>query len=497
MVFYWLMGLRLTVRASIGAVVLTACLTGAAQGGQVVLSGENNRLNAYDAATFQKHTVIRSEADDKTAGLDINAQICVVPDGVPWKPDGETWFIAGEDTEQNTVAGVIRQGWGLFRLKGNSLNELSAVEMGKLVPDSYVTTDDNPENYGCAVLPDGRLVTGDVGDQLPTGPATGQLIEWFPTADMFKGPTGPGRTDFPRVPHCKIDVGLGTSGGIAVDNGSLYIASNRPNLQSFALGGIYRYDYTLWPKGETPADGCSRQDVTGKRLAAAQAVGKSLFIPQGPFALTPSAIIATGRGTFYVSSVFTGTIAEFDRTGGFVRMVLVSAGQVGQPGVIPQLNGVTPFGMGIAGDGALWVADIGVVGTGPAAMAGSVVRLPMINGVPGSPLVIDEKLEFPDGIGIVTPRDPAPAPAPAPAMCMSRRVVTFHLPRGAKNVILRIDGKREKVKLVGRALSVSLRGRPAGSIKVRITARVKGRAYTRNSTLQTCRKKLPGVSAER
>ena len=46
------------------------------------------------------------------AGLDINAEICFVPDGVPWKPDGEIWFIAGEDTEQNSVPGRHQAGLG-------------------------------------------------------------------------------------------------------------------------------------------------------------------------------------------------------------------------------------------------------------------------------------------------------------------------------------------------------------------------------------------------
>ena len=270
---------------------------------------------------------------------------------------------------------------------------------------------------------------------------------------MFNGPIGPGRTDFARVPHCKIDVGLGTSGGIAVDGANVYIASNRPNLQSFALGGIYRYDSAAWPKGETDADGCSRRDQTGKRLAAADRVARSMFIAQGPLAVTPSDILASGRGTFYVSSV-SGTVAEFDSTGAFVRMVLVSAGQLGQPGVIGQLDGITPFGLGLTRDGALWIADIGVVGDGPAAAAGSVVRLPIDSrGRPGTPEIIDDKLEFPDGIGVVTPRAKPSRPAPAAPGCTSRRTVRYHLPRGATRVVLRVDGKRERKNLKGRTLS--------------------------------------------
>lgn len=361
-------------------------------GPEVILSGEDNRLNAYDAATGKKRTLIKSAGDDKIRGLDINAEICNIPAGVPWKPEGETWFIAGEDTEQNAKAGVIKQGWGIFRLEGSTLETLTATQVGKLVPDSFVTSADNPENYGCGVLPDGRIVTGDVGDQLPQDPATGQLIEWFITADHLRR-VGPDRNDFARVPHCKIDVSLGTAGGIEVDGDSVLIASNRPNVGAAQPGGIYRYDTNVWPKGETPADGCGRQDATGQQLANPDRVGRSLFTPQIPGLLTtPSDIVDSGRGTYFISSVFTGQVAEYDKAGVFRRFVVATAGQAG---------GITPFGLGVTRDGTLWIADIGVVGPGPAADAGSVVRVRFdANDRPLALETIDQGLQYPDGIGV-------------------------------------------------------------------------------------------------
>ena len=361
---------------------------------EIVLNGEDNRLNAYDAETGAKHTVIPSAVDDPDEGLDINAEICVVPDGVPWKPTGEIWFIAGEDTEQNTQEGVIKQGWGLFRLTGDRLEDLGAVELGKLVPDSFVTDADNPENFGCAVLPDGRVVTGDVGDQLPQDPATGQVIVWFPTSAHVQGATGPARNDFARVPHCKIDVALGTAGGMEVDDEYVYIASNRPNLATLEPGGIYRYDYSLWPTGESPADGCGRTDQSGEQLADEDKVGKELFIPQVPGLLTtPSDIVHSGNGTFYISSVFTGQVAEYGADGIFRRWVVFTTGQIG---------GITPFGIDVDSKGRLWVADIGVLGDGPAEDAGSVVRYTLGAVAPTETTVVDDGLQFPDGLGILT-----------------------------------------------------------------------------------------------
>jgi hypothetical protein len=96
-----------------------------------------------------------------------------------------------------------------------------------------------------------------------------------------------------------------------------------------------------------------------------------------------------------VSSVFTGEIVEVDASGRFLRFVV--AGPLGQ------LTGFTPYGIGVAPDGTLWVADIGVLGNGPGAGLGSVARVRIdANGLPAQPETVDDGLEFPDGIGVVT-----------------------------------------------------------------------------------------------
>ena len=392
-----IIGLVLTVAAASTLVVPPATASDVWTFRTLVFNGEDNRLNAYDATTGEKQTVIPSAADDPEHGLDINAEICFLPDTLRYIPNGERWFIAGEDTEQNTEPGVIKQGWGIFELRGNRIGNLSAEELGKLVPESFVTESDNPENYGCGVLPDGRMVTSDVGDQLPQDPATGQLIVWFPRARHFTGPNAAG--DFRRVPHCKIDVQLGTAGGIAVDGTDVYVASNRPAVDSGQPGGVYRYDSTTWPRmRHGKIRGCGREDATGAPLADEDRVGKSLFIPQSPLLVTPSDIVDSGNDTWYVSSVFTGHVAEFDRDGTFLRYVLEPP--AGAP--IGQLTGITPFGLGVTPRGDLWVADIGVQGDGPAAGAGSVVRVRFTRaGEPREPKTIDEGLEFPDGIGVI------------------------------------------------------------------------------------------------
>jgi hypothetical protein len=382
-----------------GAIVIPRADAGTAPP-VLVFNGEANRLNAYDATTGAKQTVIPSAADDPARGRDINAELCFLPDSLPWIPDGERYFVAGEDTEQNTEPGVIKQGWGIFRLRGERIGRLSARQIGKLVPQSFVTESDNPENYGCGALPDGRLLTTDVGDQLPHSPATGQLIVWFPDASHMQGPL-PG-DNWRQVPHCKIDVAIGTAGGAHVDGTDVYVASNRPGRDGNPAG-VYRYDSTRWPTmgADGAIEGCDRQDRTGAPLADEDRVGKSLFIPQSPLLVTPSDVVDSGRGTFYVSSVFTGHVAEFDKATGLFRRYVLQP-PAGLP--IGQLTGITPFGIGVAPDGTLWVADIGVVGPGPAPDAGSVVRVRFdAAGDPLPPETIDDGLQFPDGIGVLAP----------------------------------------------------------------------------------------------
>ena len=361
----------------------------------IVFNGEGNRLNAYDAATGEKQLVIHSAADaedgSKTSpspARDINAQICFFE-----AKDGTTRFIAGEDTGQGSHGTDGQPGWGIFKLEGKKVGKLSATQVGKL-KTTFQTSDNederqpyesNPENYGCGLLSDGRVVTSDVGNQYPATTSNGQLIVWFP--DPVVG------YDTTDVKHCKIDTGIPTAGGIHVDDKDrVYVASNRPSAPvPDRIGGIYRYS------GDFPT---SPADCEAK----AAAITREPFIQSLPVLelLTPSAIVPSGKGTFYVSSVFDGRIAEYDENGGFIRLILD-----GLPGVPPYETG-TPYGIGVGPDGTLYYADLGVVvgpPPGPGDKNGTVRRIRFVNGEPQAPEVMDEGLEFPDGIGILTVKD--------------------------------------------------------------------------------------------
>lgn len=386
-------------RAVLVAAAVTALAVppvhGANDGVTVVLSPENNRLNAYDVETFEKRTLVDAASGDGAEDggsadgdrRDINGEICIDPA----RPDH---IITGEDTGQPERPA----GWGYFEVTGHALDRLTARQVGKLAP-TYLGA---PDNFGCGFLPDGRLFTTAIGDILPGQPANGELILWFPPFD---------RED---VPYCKIYQSLGTAGGVAIDDaGRVLAAANRPN-DDGDPGGIFRFTPAdAWPTSADAAGGCGRTDETGAPLVDEGRVEQEVFIPSDNRATTPSDVAITPRGTYYVSSVFTGVVAEYDAEGAFVQQVF------GPPGGLPlgQFQGVTPFGLTIAPDGALWIADLGIQGGQPSGGEGSVLRVPIdADGTPGTAATVDEGLTFPDGLGVLTtvPAPAATAPAPQP-----------------------------------------------------------------------------------
>ena len=345
----------------------------AAEQSPVVFNGEGNNLNAISTvAPFEKQTVLRNHDDDPN-GLDINAQICFFP-------DSPRRFIAGEDTNQPNPP----PGWGIFDLEGDRVGAFKATQVGKLTP-TYQTANSNPENYGCGFLRDGRVLTSDIGSQV-TGDGNGQLIVWFPPFDSR------------QVRYCKIDVTIATAGQIHVDDQDrVYVASARPGAPST---GVLRYTGPF-PTSDDAAGGCGRKDPTGAPLAST--VSRERFVEAVAPILTPNAMVPTGRGGFYVSSVFNGVIAEVDGDGKLVRTVLTPP--AGETLGAQTYSTGTPLGLGVDADGTLYYADIGIVlspevGPGP---KGSVRRIRFVDGAPQPPEVLADGLAFPDGIGVYQP----------------------------------------------------------------------------------------------
>lgn len=367
----------------------TTSTTTAAPADPIVFSGQGNNLVAYATdGSGDSQQVFTNKEDDPDTGRDINAQICFFPDD-PQR------FIAGEDTNQPDPL----QGWGIFDLEGGAVGDLSATQVGKLTP-TYQGSGDNAENYGCGFLPDGRLLTTDVGNQA-NGDGDGQLIVWFPPFTGGEYVDGVENAGFDDVAFCKVDIGIATAGGMYVDGEDVYVGSSRP-----PTAGVLRYSGE-WPTGPDAAGGCGRTDGTGAPLVDEGAIEREVFIPAGEHELsTPHSVAPTPDGGFYVTSVINGVINEYDADGAFVRTILQPpAGE--ELGPEPFSTG-TPLGLGVAPDGTIYYADIGVVadpvnGFGPGDATGSVRAIRFEGGEPQAPETLDEGLQFPDGIGIYVP----------------------------------------------------------------------------------------------
>jgi hypothetical protein len=341
----------------------------------LVFNGQGNDLGAYLAEPpFTKQLVDHHRDDEHPEGLDLNGQIC-------FDPKMPNRFVAGEDTLQDTTG---EPGWGIFDLSGTELGKLSIKQVGKLVP-TYQNSSSNPENYGCGFLPDGRILTTDVGNQA-SGPGDGQLIVWFPPFESR------------NVKYCKVDVTLTTGQGLLVDGDSVMVAQARGD-----NAGISKFKIADLPTSNTASGGCDGKDATGAPMATN--VKSTMFIPPTkPNTLaTPNAIAKGPNGHLFVSSVFNGVIAEFTADGTFIRDVLKPpAGEV--LGEKPFSTG-TPLGVGVGPDGSVFYADIGIVATsegiGPGRGTGHVRRIAFdAAGKPQPPEIMDSDLAFPDGIGI-------------------------------------------------------------------------------------------------
>jgi hypothetical protein len=351
----------------------------------VLFSPEGNNLWAYETTPpFRAQRVNTAhhsfgDAPSDPEGWDINGQTCA------FSHDGKRYLITGEDTEQPDPPA----GWGIFEVSGTRVGDFAIERVARLVP-TYQPTPDSPDNYGCGVLSDGRIVTTDIGNQASDA-ANGQLIMWFPPYDST------------TVAYCKLDLHLATGQGIYVDeNDDLYLNSPRPSPDPEATsGGVFKYTGP-YPTGADAAHGCGKTDNLGSPLA--DKITKTRVLTSGDHGLvSPSGIARGPDGHFFVPSVITGTINEYDGDWKFVQTVLQPpAGET--LGAEPYSTG-TPLGVTVGPDGSLFYADIGIVtggthGFGPGRNTGSVRRIAFEDGKPQPPETMADELQFPDGVGL-------------------------------------------------------------------------------------------------
>lgn len=357
------------------SVVVASAAVGQAQ---LLYSPEGNRLRRYDIDSIKQgalqQDILVDTADSGTAnGRDVNGQVCEIP-------ASGGGFVLGEDSGQPDVP----PGWGVFSADGN--------QIGKLTATYFVQPQGDP--FGCVFDSSGRLFTSEIGNSA-SGPATGQLIVWFPPFDRYPGapdtyPNAEASTHF-----CKLAVDIGTATGLAIDEQSrIYVATARGG-GSASAAGILRFS-PPFPTGADAAGGCGRVDGLGSPLA--DRVDVELFIADANVP-TPTGIARATNGNWYVSSVLNGVIAEFDQDGTFLRRVLSPP----RPG-IPSPTG-NPQGLAVDAAGDIFFTDLqlaqGPGGIGPG-RNGKVRWIELDDqGLPSPPVIIRENLAFPDALGII------------------------------------------------------------------------------------------------
>lgn len=348
--------------------------------GLLLYSTEGNRLRRIDVDTvdhppLRQDVLIRNATEGEAgaasaagaAGRDVNGLVCALPNG---------HLVMGEDTGQPSV----RPGYGIFDRDGN--------QIGKLSPTGFRP---QPEPFGCAVDPQGRLLTTEVGDPFASN---GQLILWFPPYDQFPGAPGSYPNTAYSTNYCKLDIAIGAASGIALDEqGRILVASPR-NARVFRFAGAL-------PTSPDAAGGCGRTDSTGAALVDAGRITRESFI-QHPSVATPSGVARAPNGNWMVSSVLTSRIAEFAPDGTFVRDVMAPP-----EGTVTELPASTGHPQSLAFDaqGRLYYADLNLVGslfnpdTGP---NGTVRRIDFdASGDPLPPVVVRNGLAFPDGVALL------------------------------------------------------------------------------------------------
>jgi hypothetical protein len=342
----------------------------------VLFSPQGNNLDAYGTTPPFAHQRVITNHDDDPNGWDINGEICFLDDHT---------FVSGEDTGQpNPPAG-----WAVFELRGDRLGVFTARRLTRMVP-TYQPSDEYPDNYGCGVLSDGRVVTTVIGNNA-SGPEDGELLLWFPPLDGSAPPK-----------FCVLDTTIGTGQGITIGrDGAVYVASARG-----ATAGVLRYA-PPFPTAPDAKGGCGKTDPAGSPMADAVTRTKFITPSDDNFLSSPNGVVAAPDGTWFVSSIINGVVVQFDRDGNFLRKVLEPpAGETLGPK--PFSTG-TPLGLAIASDGTLFYADLGLVvndeGIGPGRETGSVRRIRFVDGEPQAPETIAKSLTFPDGLGVFSPPD--------------------------------------------------------------------------------------------
>ena len=360
--------------------------------------GGNIDVYLSEAPYTRQRVVVAGTGPEGTAP---HGQVCFLPDGTRRFVVAETSTPAG---------GPATAGWGLYQLTGTDVGQLRVRRVGGWTSPGAPSAD-APTTYGCAFLPDGRLLTTDVGNRT-SGDPTGQLVEWFGPFDGTATPSS-----------CVIAGALASPHGLASDpDGSVYLASDRA-----PTSGLWRY------RGTFPADASSCVQAipepadeppptsapsTSTTLAPPGRGGTTSTTTPPPPRVTAKMIVAGGSDglnaptavavalsgkALVVTSPPDGRMVAYDLDGTSPTTVLQPPKTTATTGAAPPTG--NPYGVTVTPGGAIVYTDLGLEraadgSVAPGDRAGSIRRIDTSGGTLSPPETMDGGLDAPDGLGL-------------------------------------------------------------------------------------------------
>jgi hypothetical protein len=261
--------------------------------------------------------------------------------------------------------GKSLDGWAVFDAHGRWTRQHIQVA-GEPNVDQNADPQGAKDPQGCAFLPDGRLITTDVGSEM-IGQNDGALMVFFPD-----GAHGGYES------YCFLDKSLADPGMPVLDDaGNVYV----PEPQGFRVTKFSP------PFPSSPAD-CANADQL-----VTTPPQKSTWLASGVGGLAVPVSIARVHGNdhFYVAGAIAPPIInEYDANGGFVRTIV--------PANVPK----NPLGMDVGKDGTLYYAELNLDPATFDPRCGSVSMVKFdAAGNPQPPVTLGVHLQFPDGITVV------------------------------------------------------------------------------------------------
>jgi hypothetical protein len=409
------------VFALVGAAVLAGCVSGTGGGSQ-----GGHRPRGYNVYWDQNEeedflAVPSNRTDQLIPPWDPNGQLCILRDGSGRAVVGYNPTVPGQHNlgglrpyKQPAIGEelVDRQGDFLRTLYVPGPYALPGTTVGgDIPPDATGNFNNDGTDTGCAVDRSNNVFAVDVGTaqgDFPP-PDDGRLIEWFAptyrTSCIVLGPT----TGGVGAHHVDGHGGLLQPGDMSVDPATDDILLPEAGSPTGGIGGrVLRIAHTSLPQ--------SAKDCPGELYSSAQLHVSTFVHGTSTFLPFPTAIARDSTCNCWAIATVIGdpSVAWVHDDGSVVPNRSIPGEPLAQVG---RAGGFNPYGLAIAPDGTVYLADIHIrcsaplVGCGPGNHEGQILRASP--GALATPIAIASGYDFPTSVTVCVPRETV-CPDPSP-----------------------------------------------------------------------------------